>query len=116
MRRIKVTPDKLPEGETNWEAVDAMSDEEVEQTALSDLDAPPTPPEALSHFQRAINVKALRESLGLSQEEFAAAFHLALPTVRDWEQGKSQPDPIARTLLRVIAHNPELVKAALTLA
>ena len=113
---VNITPGKLPKGETNWDAVDAMSDEEAERAALADPDAPPTSPEALTHFQRAINVKLLRESLGLTQEEFAMTFHLSLQTIRDWEQGIAQPDPVARTLLRVIAHNPEGVKIALIAA
>jgi putative transcriptional regulator len=103
-------------GETNWEAVDALTDEELEQVALSDPDAPPTTPEALAHFQRAVDVKVIRERLGFTQEEFAVTFHLSLETLRDWEQAKSQPDQIARTLLKVIAHNPEAVKEALTVA
>lgn len=114
--RIKVTPDNLPEGETDWEAVDALSDEDLELAALSDPDALPTAPETLKRFQRAVDVKVIRERLGLTQEEFAATFHLSLTTLRDWEQGKSQPDQTARTLLRVIAHNPEAVKDALTAA
>ncbi len=114
--RIKVTPDNLPEGKTNWEAVDALSDQELEQAALSDPDTPPTTPEALTHFQRAIDVKAIREKLALTQEDFAATFHLPLETARDWEQAKAQPDQAARTLLKVIAHNPEVVKDPLVVA
>ncbi len=114
--RVKLTIDDLPEGQTAWNAVDAMTDEEVEQTASSDPDAPPTPPEALAHFQRAIDVKAIREKLSLTQAEFAATFHLSLTTVQAWEQGNSHPDPVARTLLRVIDRNPEAVKDALAVA
>jgi len=42
--------DNLSAGQTDWDTVDALSDEDVEQAALSDPDAPPTPPEALAHF------------------------------------------------------------------
>lgn len=114
--RVKVTIDNLPQGQTDWAVVDALSDEEVEQAALADPDAPPTPLEQLAHFQRAIDVKAIREKLSLTPEEFAATFHLSLTTLRAWEQGHSQPDPVARTLLRVIAHNPEAVKEALVVS
>ncbi len=110
---VKITAANRPAGQTDWDAVDALSDEEVEQAARSDPDAPPTSPETLAHFQQAIKVKTLREKLALSQEEFAATFHLSLATVQAWEQHKSQPDPVARTLLRVIERNPEAVKDAL---
>ena len=113
---FKITADDLPEGQTDWEAVDALSDEDVEQAARSDPDAPPTPPEALAHFQRAVEVKAIREKLSLTQVQFATMFHLSLATIQAWEQGQSLPDPVARTLLRVIERNPEAVKDALAVA
>ncbi len=105
-----------PTGQTDWDAVDALSDEEIEQAALSDPDAPPTTPEALAHFQRAVDVKAIREKLSLTQAQFATTFHLSLATIQAWEQGQSLPDPVAWTLLRVIERNPEAVKDALAIA
>jgi DNA-binding transcriptional regulator YiaG len=61
----------------------------------------------------AIQLKAVRRQLGLSQAAFARTFALSVGTVRDWEQGRFQPDRAARVLLQVIAHNPDAVKAAL---
>jgi putative transcriptional regulator len=58
-------------------------------------------------------VRALRKSLNLTQEQFAARFHLPLGTVRDWEQGAHRPDKAAQVLLRVIAKDPEAVARAL---
>jgi len=58
-------------------------------------------------------VKVIRRALGLSQEEFAGRFHIPLGTLRDWEQGRCQPDQPARAYLAVIAHDPEGVKRAL---
>ena len=58
-------------------------------------------------------VKAVRRQLGLSQVEFARTFALSVGTLRDWEQARKAPDRAARTLLRVIANNPEAVKQAL---
>ena len=39
--------------------------------------------------------------------------YVSLGAVRDWEQGRNQPDHAARTLLRVIEFNPEVVEKAL---
>jgi putative transcriptional regulator len=60
-----------------------------------------------------VNVAALREKLGLSQEDFAAAFGVSLGTVRNWEQGRRQPEGPARALLAVIDKAPKAVMQAL---
>lgn len=60
-----------------------------------------------------VDVKAIRKTLGLSQSMFAAAFGLSLYTLRNWEQGKRQPDPAARAYLKVIAMSPDMVRKAL---
>lgn len=49
----------------------------------------------------------------MTQEQFSREFDLPIGTVRDWEQGLKKPDSAARTLLRVIAHNPDAVIEAL---
>lgn len=111
--RVKLEPNNPPKGETDWERVDAMTEEEINAAALSDPDAQPSTEEELSQFRRVPDVKAIRESLKLTQKEFASHFHLSLRTLQAWEAGRFQPDQAAKTLLRVIAHNPEVVKHAL---
>jgi len=56
-----------------------------------------------------VDVRAIREALGLSRPAFCERFGLALAAVRDWEQGLRRPDPAARVLLMVIGRSPELV-------
>ncbi len=58
-------------------------------------------------------MKALRTKLGLNQIDFAARYGLSVGTLRDWEQGRSQPDRPAQTLLRVIEREPEAVQRAM---
>ena len=60
-----------------------------------------------------VDVRALRKRLGLNQPDFAARYGLSVGTLRDWEQGRSQPDRPAQTLLRVIEREPEAVRRAL---
>ena len=60
------------------------------------------------------DVRAIRAQLKLTQPAFARRFGLPLGTVRDWEQGRAVPDQAARTLLRVIARDPEAVQRALS--
>jgi putative transcriptional regulator len=57
--------------------------------------------------------KTLRRALGLTQDEFAARYHIPLGTLRDWEQGRTEPDQPARAYLKVIAADPEGVSRSL---
>lgn len=61
----------------------------------------------------AVDVKATRLRLGLSQAAFAAKFGFQAATLRNWEQGRTLPDGPARVLLAVIAKHPEAVEDAL---
>ena len=61
------------------------------------------------HIPAAVDVKAIRKHLGLSQASFSARFGLSLHTLRNWEQGKRMPDPAARAYLKVIERAPDLV-------
>jgi putative transcriptional regulator len=81
--------------------------------ALSDPDNPPRTPGHGRKPRRVPRVKIMRRALGLTQEDFAAHFHIPLGTLRDWEQGKSEPDSCARAYLKVIAKNPKAVTEAL---
>lgn len=59
------------------------------------------------------DVRSVRERLGLSQEAFAARFHLSLRTVQEWEQQRRVPEGPARVLLQVIEREPEAAARAL---
>jgi putative transcriptional regulator len=108
--RFKLDPKKPPK--SDWRAFDAMTEEE-RQAALSDSDAPPAAEAQLARARRVPTVAALRKKLNLTQEEFAARFHLPLGTVRDWEQGAHRPDKAAQVLLTVIGRDPDAVARAL---
>jgi putative transcriptional regulator len=60
-----------------------------------------------------VEVAAVRKKLGLSQSRFAAAFGVSPRTVKNWEQGRRQPEGPAMVLLRVIDEEPEAVQRAL---
>ena len=90
-----------------------MTDEEIEAAAMADPDAQLLTPEQLSQARPVSKVKVLRRALRMTQEEFADRFHLSLATVRDWEQGRSQPDQAASTYLEVIGRAPEAIMQAL---
>jgi putative transcriptional regulator len=109
--KFKLDPKKPPK--SDWRAFDGMSEEERHRAALSDADAPPATEAQLSRARRVPTVRALRQKLNLTQEEFAKRFHLPLGTVRDWEQGAHRPDRAAQVLLTVISRDPDAVARAL---
>jgi putative transcriptional regulator len=90
-----------------------MTEEEIEAAALSDPDAQPLTEGDFARMKRIPQVKIIRRALRLTQEEFASRFRIPLGTLRDWEQGRSEPDQTARAYLKVIAANPEMVQCAL---
>ena len=90
-----------------------MTDAEITAAARSDPDAQPLTPERMAKMKRVPRVKILRRSLGLTQEEFAARFRIPLGTLRDWEQGRSEPDQPGKNLLTLIANDPKGVAKTL---
>ncbi len=66
------------------------------------------------HVPARVNVKAMRTCLGMTQSEFAMRYNLSVARVRDWEQGRSQPDGAVRAYLRVIEREPQAVERALS--
>ena len=61
----------------------------------------------------AIDVRAVRTKMGLSQAQFATKFGFPPATLRNGEQGRSRPDAPTRVLLAVIAKHPEAVEDVL---
>jgi len=49
----------------------------------------------LKRMKRTPQVKIIRRALKLTQEEFAALFHVPIGTLRDWEQDRNAPDKAA---------------------
>lgn len=64
---------------------------------------------AIEHKPEKINVKAIREKTGMTQQHFCATFGISLGTLRHWEQGLRLPKGPARVLLKVVEHNPQAV-------
>jgi len=65
------------------------------------------------HVPDRIDVRRIRQGLGLTQFEFAARFGFSVHTLRKWEQDGRQPEGPARAYLRVIERNPKAVEEAL---
>jgi putative transcriptional regulator len=96
--------DTTPLGRELVEALEAVRDDRSGKKVL---------PERVVQVPDAVDVKAIRGKLGLSQSRFAAAFGFEEAAVRNWEQGRRAPEKTARILLTVIAHDPDVVREAL---
>ena len=65
--------------------------------------------ESVTHVIEAIDVRAVRNKLGLSQKAFSDVFGVSLGTLRNWEQGRRLPRGPARILMHIIDKEPETV-------
>ena len=87
------------------------SDAEISRAIAADSD---TAPEIT--LDQLIAPKNLRRRLQMTQEQFAEAIGLPGATLRNWEQGRNAIDPAGRSLLILIARDPDATLAALAAA
>jgi putative transcriptional regulator len=85
----------------------------IEQAARADRDAQPLTESDIQRMRRTPQAKIIRRALDLTQEEFAARYRIPLGTLRDWEQGRAEPDQPTRAYLTLIARDPEYVNRIL---
>ena len=55
---------------------------------------------------RQVDVKAVRNKTGLSQDRFAATFGISVATLRHWERGDRKPHGPALVLLNAADNDP----------
>ncbi len=72
------------------------------------------PIKAVIHKFTAVDVKRIRNDIGMSQMEFASSFGISLGTLRHWERGDRQPQGPALVLLNVVDREPKVVLKALS--
>ena len=66
-----------------------------------------------AHVPEEVDVKAIRNRLGMTQARFSNTFGFSLDAIKHWEGGRRSPEAPARTLLTVIDKNPAAVLTAL---
>jgi putative transcriptional regulator len=108
---VNVTPEMRESiiRSVDWDRVNAMTKEEIEQDVARDPDvAPFTDADGM-----AIRLQMIRKRFGLSQAQFADRFHIPVATLRDWEQARRQPDAAVWAYIQVIEREPAAVLRAL---
>ena len=98
---------------TSRKTLRSRTPEAIEAAARADSDAQPLTRSDLNRMKRTPQAKIIRRALGLTQEEFAAHYHIPLGTLRDWEQGRAEPDQPTQAYLKIIAREPERVERLL---
>jgi DNA-binding transcriptional regulator YiaG len=68
------------------------------------------------HFESGQDIAALRTFVGLTQTDFAKAMGISVHTLRNWEQGRRQPEGPAIALLRIAARHPRILRENLEAA
>ena len=61
------------------------------------------------HYPSGPDVKAIRNRIGMSQNEFASTIGISLQTLRYWEKGKRKPRGPSLVLLSIIEKAPDTV-------
>ena len=61
-------------------------------------------------FESGEDVSSLRRFVGLTQSRFAQAMGISVHTLRNWEQGRRQPEGPAIALLRIAARHPRIIR------
>ena len=103
---------RAAKGHIDFEKLDSATEVDIQRWKREDAvdDAALSPPRLV---RAGPDVRLVRERQGLSQEAFAARFHLSLRTVQEWEQQRRVPEGPARVLLQVIEREPEAAARAL---
>jgi putative transcriptional regulator len=61
-------------------------------------------------FESGEDIAALRRFVRLTQTEFARAIGISVHALRNWEQGRRQPEGPAIALLRIAARHPRIIR------
>lgn len=67
-------------------------------------------------FRSGDDIAALRRFVRLTQEQFAQAMGISVHTLRNWEQGRRNPEGPAIALLRIAAKHPRIIRENLETA
>ena len=105
----KIRPSDAAAGKTDWAALDALTDSEVEAAAAADPDCPSN----VGGAHLMARAKKLRMTMKLSQSTFSERYHIPLATLISWERHEVNPDAVALAFLDAIAADPDGIAAAL---
>ena len=90
---------------TDWAKVAATTEEDIQRYIRED-DSDTSQMGEPRFVPAIVDVRALRDRLGLSRSEFARRYLLSVRTVQQWEQERREPSESARILLYATSVDP----------
>jgi putative transcriptional regulator len=93
--------------------MDATSEADIRRHMVDDGEDPDAP---LPGARLVVPPAAVRQQLGMTQQQFAELIGVPVGTLRNWEQGRVMPDPAARSLLTILSREPKAALRALRAA
>lgn len=100
----------LGAGRIDRAKVEATTEDDTRRHMVEDGLDPDNP---LAGFSPISRVAEVRRKVEMSQDAFAQALRVPVKTIRNWEQGRSRPDPAARALLAIVDDDPKRAFAAI---
>lgn len=110
MARISLEQLKTTRPAIDQAKIEATTEKDIRRHMIEDGQNPDAEP---TGYRPVLSVTAIRERLNMTQTVFAQALGVPVATIRNWEQGRKQPDPAARSLLTIVAREPEAAFRAL---
>lgn len=105
MARIRMTmAEGAASNDVDRAKIAATTAAEIRRQTIEDGENPDAPPMATILVPP---LAALRARVGLSQAKFAKALRIPAATLRNWEQGRTQPDPVALSFFALVQDDPE---------
>ena len=98
-----------PDDDVDWAKVEATTEDDIRRHMIEDGEDPDVELRA----EDVISPQFIRKRLGMTQEAFAKALRIPVATLRNWEQNRVSLDPAVRSLLRIVARDPERALRAL---
>ena len=91
-------------GQVDRAKLDATTEEDIGRHMVKDGMNPDQP---FAGLRQVVNPADVRRRTGLSQDKFAKALGIPAATLRNWEQGRTQPDPVALAFFALVDDDPE---------
>lgn len=94
----------------NWQRLEAMKDEEMNATALSNPGTQPISPERIEAAKAPAFAKKIRRKLRKKRESFSAAGGIPLHKLIAWKRHQIEPTGVELAYPRLIEHQPLIAK------
>ena len=115
MATVRMTLDEIAGSMATAETPDITRIEATTEDDIARFNAEDgfDPADTMAGLRRVYSPAEIRERTGFTQMEIATRLRVPVKTWRNWEQGRTTLDPAVRSLLDIVADDPERAFAAL---